>query len=187
MDEIGKLIPPLPRTQEGVWEGRKIQRGRAVAALAAYAVAMAVVEAVVVVYLRELYYPDGFLIQTATDIRAIPREILRLEVWRELATLIMLATVAFLAFDRLREKSWAFVFAFSLWDLGYYLFLYIFLNWPPSLAALDVYFLIPSVWIGPVWFPLLIFSFLGVISFWKLLPSSWQKKVGSTEKNISCS
>jgi len=177
MNEIEKLIHPLPRTQEGVWGERKIRRKRTVAALAAYAIAMAVVEAVVVVYLRELYYPDGFLIQTAADIRVIPREILRLEIWRELATLIMLAAVAFLAFDRLKERLWAFVFAFSLWDLGYYLFLYIFLRWPPSLAALDVYFLIPSAWIGPVWFPLLIFSLLGVISFWKLFPSS-EKKSG---------
>ena len=143
-----------------------------IAALAIYAIAMALVEAAVVVYLRELYYPDGFFIQTATDIRVIPWEILRVEMWRELATIIMLATVSFLVFDRLKERLWAFVFAFSLWDIGYYLFLYIFLRWPPSLVTTDVYFLIPSAWIGPVWFPLLLFGVLGAISFWRLLRSS---------------
>ena len=145
--------------------------------LAVYALAMALVEAAVVVYLRELYYPKGFFIQTAADLQIIPWKILRVEMWREAATIVMLAAVSFLAFDRLKEKLWVFIFAFSLWDIGYYLFLYTFLRWPPSLAALDVYFLIPSAWIGPVWFPLLIFSLLGVISFWKLFPSS-EKKSG---------
>ena len=142
-----------------------------IAALAIYATAMALVEAVVVVYLRELYYPNGSFIRAATDIRVIPWEILRVEMWRELATMIMLAAVSFLAFDRLKERLWAFVFTFSFWDVGYYLFLYVFLRWPPSLATIDVYFLIPFVWVGPVWFPLLVFGILGSVSFWKLLRS----------------
>ena len=139
--------------------------------LAAYAFAMALAEAAVVVYLRELYYPQGFFIQTAADLQVIPWKILRVEIWREAATIIMLAAVCFLAFGRMKEKLWAFVFAFSLWDIGYYLFLYIFLRWPPSLGATDVYFLIPWPWIGPVWFPLLLFGILGIISFRQLLKS----------------
>mgnify|MGYP001595873423 CR=1 FL=1 len=149
----------------------KIQEGGTIAALAVYAVAMALVEAAVVIYLRELYYPDGFFIQIAADLQVIPWKILQVEMWRELATIVMLAAVSFLAFDRLKERLWAFVFAFSLWDIGYYLFLYIFLRWPPSLGTTDVYFLIPSAWVGPVWFPLLLFSILVIISFWKLLQS----------------
>jgi hypothetical protein len=141
-------------------------------ALAVYAVAMAFIEAAVVIYLRELYYPNGFFIQTAADIRIIPREVLRVEIWRELATMVMLAAVSFLAFDRLKEKLLAFVFAFSLWDIGYYLFLYIFLRWPPSLGTIDVFFLVPWIWIGPVWFPLALFVTLVIFSFSKLLKST---------------
>src|SRR3989344_4002889 len=143
-----------------------------ITALAAYALAMALVEAAVVVYLRELYYPKGFFIQTAADLQVIQWKIMRVEIWREIATIIMLAAVSFLAFERLKEKLWAFIFAFSLWDIGYYLFLYVFLRWPPSLGATDVYFLIPQPWIGPVWFPILLFSTLGIISFWQLLKMS---------------
>lgn len=146
-----------------------------IAALAIYAVAMALVEAVVVIYLRELYYPKGFLVQTAADLQAIPRNILQVEIWREAATIVMLAAVGFLAFGRVKEKLWAFVWAFSLWDIAYYFFLYIFLRWPSSLNAVDIYFLIPRPWIGPVWFPLLLFAVLAVISLRQLFKSPLQK------------
>ncbi len=145
-----------------------MKREKQIIALVVFAIAMAFAEAAAVVYFRELYYPRGFFIQTAADIQIIPWRILRVEIWRELATMIMLAAVGFLTFGRLKERLWAFVFAFSLWDIGYYLFLYIFLRWPPSLVTTDIYFLIPWPWIGPVWFPLALFIILGVTSFWKL-------------------
>lgn len=149
----------------------KRRRKNSIIALAIYAVAMALVEAAVVVYLRALYYPKGFVIRTVADLYAIPQEILQVEIWRELATIVMLATVGFLVFDRLKERLWAFVFAFSIWDIGYYLFLYIFLRWPSSLGTVDVYFLIPQPLIGPVWFPLLLFGILGSVSLGELLKS----------------
>ena len=138
-------------------------------ALLAYAIAMAAVEAAVVAYLRELYYPSGFFIQSAKDLVVMPARILRVELWREAATIIMLAMVGFLAFGDWRKKFWAFVLTFSVWDLAYYLFLYVFLRWPSSLATLDVYFLIPWPWIGPVRFPLILFGALAIISFWILV------------------
>jgi len=137
-------------------------------AVAIYAVAMALVEAIAVLYFRELVYPKGFFTEIATDSQILPWNILRLEMWREAATIVMLAVVGFLAFERWKEKLWAFILAFSIWDLAYYLFLYIFSRWPPSLGAIDVYFLIPQPWIGPVWIPILLFSFLGIFSVWKL-------------------
>src|SRR3989344_2393883 len=45
-------------------------------ALLAYAIAMAAVEAAVVAYLRELYYPSGFFIQSAKDLVVMPARIL---------------------------------------------------------------------------------------------------------------
>lgn len=140
-----------------------------IVALAVYAMAMALVEAAVVVYLRELYYPAVFFIQSAADLKVIPARILRLELWREAATITMLAAVGYLAFSGLKAKFLAFVWAFSLWDLAYYLFLYLFLRWPASLGTIDVYFLIPWPWLGPVWLPLVIFGVSAVISFRLLL------------------
>ena len=140
-----------------------------IAALAIYAIAMALVEAAVVVYLRELYYPLGFFIQSASDLEVIPLHILKVELWREVATILMLAAVGYLAFSAAKYRLLAFVFTFSIWDLAYYLFLYIFLRWPPSLGTLDVYFLIPWPWLGPIWLPLILFSAGAVISLWLML------------------
>lgn len=142
---------------------------RVVIALFVYAVAMALVEASAVVYLRELYYPGGFLIKSAADLEMMPANILKIEIWREAATLIMLATVGYLAFRKIKEKFLAFVFAFSVWDIFYYIFLYIFLGWPQSFKTIDVYFLIPRPWIGPVWFPLVLFIVLGAVSLYLLV------------------
>src|SRR3989338_7193802 len=92
-------------------------RAEKIIALMAYALAMALVEAAVVVYLRELYYPNGFFIKSAQDLAVMPAQILRVELWREAATIIMLAIVGFLLFYKIKEKLWAFVFAISLWQL----------------------------------------------------------------------
>lgn len=133
--------------------------------LAVYAMAMAMVEAAAVIYLRELYYPQGFSITSTTDLKVLPERILRLELWREASTIMMIATISLLALGNWKRRIAAFIWTFSIWDLGYYLFLYSFLKWPPSLATADVYFLIPRPWIGPVWIPLIIFSVLAVVSF----------------------
>ena len=137
--------------------------------LAVYAVAMALVEAAVVIYLRELYYPTGFLIRTTADVAVIPSGILNVELWREAATIIMLAAVAHLAFGDLQRKVAAFFWTFSIWDLTYYLSLFVFLSWPASLFTLDIYFLIPWPWIGPVLFPVALFSIIAVVSLWFII------------------
>ncbi|MBI2036860.1 MAG: hypothetical protein HYT14_00670 [Candidatus Liptonbacteria bacterium] len=63
------------------------KRTTTIVILAVYAVAMAMVEAVAVVYLRELYYPGGFSVASAADLAVIPAHILRVEFWREAATM----------------------------------------------------------------------------------------------------
>ena len=137
--------------------------------LSAYAVAMAMVEAAATVYLRELYYPQGFFIRSAADLAVIPAHILTVELWREAATIVMLIAVGWLASPRRGMRIAAFLYAFSVWDLGYYLFLYLFLSWPPSLGTTDVYFLIPWPWLGPVWLPLALFAAVGGASLYYLL------------------
>jgi hypothetical protein len=57
-----------------------------------------------------------------------------------------------------------FFLAFGLWDIFYYFWLKVFLNWPPSLFTLDVLFLIPVPWVGPVLAPMLVSLFFIVSS-----------------------
>ncbi len=115
--------------------------------LTLFAIAFGFAEAAVVVYLRELYYPDGFTFPL------VPFEmrIGVLELFRELATLLMLLATASLAARSAWGRFGAFAFAFGVWDLAYYAGLKAVLGWPASLATWDVLFLIPGIWAGPVW------------------------------------
>ena len=122
---------------------------------------MAYLEAAVVVYLRELYYPDGF----AFPLAQIPQPILITEIGREIATIIMLATAAkFLA--KARNEWFAFfAFNFGVWDIWYYIWLKILLDWPVSIMELDILFLIPIVWVGPVLAPVLVSTALIIAGY----------------------
>ena len=131
---------------------RRSIQGR-IAAVFLWAVAFALVEAAVVVYLRRILHPGGFAFPLQ------PRAydpILGVEIAREAATLVMLALVGWLADRRGWVRFACVMVAFGTWDIFYYLWLRAFLGWPPSLATLDVLFLIPTVWVGPVWAPCLV-------------------------------
>jgi hypothetical protein len=56
---------------------------------------------------------------------------------------------------------WAYgAFALALWDLFYYVFLKLVLDWPDSLMTKDVLFLIPVPWVAPVLAPVIVSSAL---------------------------
>ncbi len=112
----------------------------------AFAFAMANVETMIVVYLRRLYYPEGF--QFPLVIIDVPTFLLELA--REAATVVMLATFGIAAGRTKVGRFGYFMIAFGLWDIFYYVWLKIILNWPASLLTWDVLFLIPVPWIGPV-------------------------------------
>jgi len=120
--------------------------------LTLFALAMGVLEAAIVVYLRELYYPDGF----DFPIILVPSRIAIVEIVREAATLVMLYSAAMLAGRRGFDRFSVFAFLFGVWDIVYYAALWLFLGWPRSLLEWDVLFLIPVPWLGPVLFPMLI-------------------------------
>ena len=120
--------------------------------VALFAVAFALVESSVVVYLRSLYYPGGF----EFPLRVMEIAHLGLELARELATIIMLAAIGMIAGGRAWERFGYFLLAFGLWDIFYYIWLGIALGWPTSVLDFDVLFLIPVPWIGPVLAPVLI-------------------------------
>lgn len=124
-----------------------------------FAVFMACLEASVVVYLRELYYPDGFTIA----FRLLDQHIIFTELLREFSTLIMIGTLALLCADSYNKRFAWFLYIFAIWDIFYYLWLKILINWPQSLFDWDILFLIPFTWLGPVFAPVLCsFAMLGL-------------------------
>lgn len=143
--------------------------GARLAALAPFAAAMGWLEAVVVVYIRGLFGmgPGASLPPTADVVEQFDRLpwLLPTEQSREAATLVMLAAVAWLAARRWRARLGAFLIVFGVWDIVYYLALYALLRWPPSLATLDVLFLIPPGpwWVQPVWLPVAISAVMIVV------------------------
>lgn len=111
-----------------------------------FAAAMAYFEAAVVVYLRQLYYPGGF----SLPLVSIPDIFITIEIIREAATVVMLLMVASLSGRKLWERFGYFLILFGIWDIFFYVWLKVMINWPTSLLDWDILFLIPLPWIGPV-------------------------------------
>ena len=145
-----------------------------------FAVAMGMLESSVVIYLRELYYPGGFQfpIKATSDIIAVT------ELLRELATLVMLLAIGILTGKNIQERLAWFIYSFAVWDVFYYFFLYLLIGWPVTLMDWDILFLLPVMWVGPVWAPLLlsllmILLALFILHFLKnrhhsnLIPGEW--------------
>lgn len=127
--------------------------------VAVFSIAFAYIEAAVVVYLREIFYPDGFtfpLAQFGLDVSALWRRLLLTEAGREAATMIMILTGCWLAGRNCRQRvAWLFVI-FAIWDIFYYLWLKILVNWPASIMDWDVLFLMPLPWASPVLAPVIV-------------------------------
>jgi len=118
-----------------------------------FAIAMAAVESAVVVYLRALH--SGADPASVLQYQ-LPMRLLSIEVAREAATLVMLITVAALAGRNAWERLRYFALAFGVWDIFYYVWLWVFIGWPPSLLTWDILFLIPVPWLGPVIAPVIV-------------------------------
>ncbi|MDM5271642.1 hypothetical protein PGH07_05605 [Sulfurovum sp. zt1-1] len=118
-------------------------------------------EAAIVVYLREIYYPSGFTFPAVL----IDKHIMLTELLREAATLLIMWTTVSLTYPKTQSRIAAFFLLFGVWDIFYYVFLKLLLNWPQSLETWDILFLIPLPWVGPVWAPIIIsvgFIFVGM-------------------------
>ncbi len=126
------------------WKGRFLW-------IAVFAIAMGFLEAIVVVYLRKLYYPDGF----SFPLRLMSADLVTAEWIREIATLVMLAGVGIIAGRNGLQRLFYALFAFGVWDIVYYAALKLFLGWPESMMTWDLLFLIPVSWLGPVLAPVI--------------------------------
>jgi len=117
-----------------------------------FAISLAFIEAVVVVYLRELYYPEGFYF----PLKLIPPKILLTEILREIATIVVITAVSLANGKNRITKFATFLFIFGVWDIFYYVWLKTLLNWPQNLFTWDILFLIPVTWVAPVLAPVLV-------------------------------
>ena len=108
------------------------------------------VEAAGVLYIRSLvdriepYQPNPLPIHGALG---------NVELWREAATLVMLATLGMLAGRTWRRRAGYAALAFGVWDIFYYVFLRLISGWPRTLLDWDILFLLPLPWWGPVLAP----------------------------------
>ncbi|MDO8467479.1 MAG: hypothetical protein Q7S56_00845 [Nanoarchaeota archaeon] len=116
-----------------------------------FAIAMAFLESVIVVYLRKIYYPSGFNF----PLSSIDPNILAIEWIREFFTIVMLISVAILAGKKFIDRTAYFFYAFAIWDIFYYVWLKVILNWPSSFLTWDLLFLIPWPWDSPVLAPII--------------------------------
>ncbi|MBN1211770.1 MAG: hypothetical protein JXA92_04270 [candidate division Zixibacteria bacterium] len=127
--------------------------------LALFAVAMAYFEAAVVVYLRQLFYPDSF----PFPLKIIPFKFLAIELFREAATMLMLVVMAVVAGKKFWERFGYLVILFGIWDIFYYIWLKLTIGWPVTLQDWDILFLVPVPWLGPVIAPVLVALFMIVV------------------------
>jgi len=116
-----------------------------------FALAMGFFEAILVIYLRELYYPEGF----EFPLKLFDPDLFFFELIRELVTIIMLVCIGLLAGKTGLQQFGFFLFSFAVWDLFYYCGLKLLIGWPASLLTWDILFLIPITWVGPVLAPVI--------------------------------
>lgn len=113
----------------------------------AFAVAMAWMEAATVFYIRALvdrtepYQREPLPLHGALG---------NVELWREAATLLLIAAVGWLAGRTWRQRAGYAALAFGIWDVLYYVFLRQISGWPNTLLDWDILFLLPLPWWGPV-------------------------------------
>jgi len=117
----------------------------------AFAMVMGFLEAVIVIYLRKLYYPHGFHFPLVL----IPGKVVIIEYTREAASLVMLIMIGLLAGKNSTGQFGWFLISFGIWDISYYLALKLVLGWPEGWLTWDVLFLIPVIWTGPVLAPVI--------------------------------
>ncbi|MFC1862769.1 hypothetical protein ACFL1Z_02295 [Thermodesulfobacteriota bacterium] len=124
-----------------------------------FAIGFAWVESAVVVYLREIFYEGSFnfpIIVNWENGEYTGNPITFIELGREIATIIMLIAVGYTAGKNSLQRFSFFMIVFGIWDIFYYIWLWVMISWPEGLMTWDILFLIPLPWVGPVITPVLI-------------------------------
>lgn len=150
-----------------------------------FGLAFAFVEAAVVTYLRIIFHfssnfvPNstfhpllnlGFIAFLSPHSLVLPSPaISQIEALREISTLIMLGSVAFLAAGHWCRRLGAFLISFAIWDGFYYFFLRLLTGWPKTLLDIDVFFINPVPWVGPVITPVVLCVLIFILGSWLYL------------------
>ena len=133
--------------------------------IAVFGIAFGFVEAAVVVYLR--IATGLWPVPQVNSSAALPENLVRIECFREAATIVMLGGIAWLAGQNFKARIAAFLWTFAFWDFFYYVWLRLTISWPSSLLSSDILFLIPAPWIAQVWFPLLVSSLTAAVIWFR--------------------
>lgn len=170
----------LPFILYFIWRKKGLEISKNTLMIAGFfGVAFGFVEASVVVYLRaaigllpgyggtlaDVVNFSAGIYQQAEVLGQLPKALLAVEFFRETATMIMLLSIAFLSAKAWRERFALFLWTFAVWDIFYYVGLWLTVRWPSSLSSPDVLFLIPVPWLSQVWYPFIVsgLSLLAVI------------------------
>ncbi len=139
-----------------------------------FGIAMAYMEAAIVVYLRMIFYPEGF----DFPLSAAPSTTIFIELGREAATIVMLVAVGIICGRSKIERFAYLLLSFGIWDIMYYVWLWVQIGWPPSLFTWDILFLIPVPWVGPVIAPVLV----SIAMIWAALLIIMREEKGRSPK-----
>ncbi|MBU0713828.1 MAG: hypothetical protein KJ964_00550 [Verrucomicrobia bacterium] len=126
--------------------------------LTIFGISIGFFEAAVVADLRAIFCPDNNLFPLCIKVNRLGL----IEIGREFFSLVILVAVACLAGWESKARVACFVILFGLWDIFYYVFLKLIIDWPASLLTWDLLFLIPVPWVAPVIAPVLVsLAFIG--------------------------
>ena len=145
--------------------------------LALFGIAFGVTEASAIIYLRtpfgllpgynqnldEVVNLSASIHDQAQLVAKLPKSLYVVEFIRQVATMIMLISIAMISACRWSERFAAFLWTFAVWDISYYIAFWAFIGWPSSLLDYDFLFLVPVPWYSQVWYPLLV-SALSIIA-----------------------
>ena len=146
-----------------------------------FSIAFGYIEAAVVVYLRQIFHPDGFTFpMTVFGTGPLFKRFLLTEIGREAATIVLIFTGAWLSGHNRQQRVAYFLIIFAVWDIFYYIWLKALLNWPASIMDWDILFLIPVTWASPVLYPVLISITLIVFAVVMLYRCSCSRPIRAT-------
>lgn len=166
------------------------ERLTAYAALGVLALAFGWIEAMAVVYLREIHARQlslqgaSHLPNLQVALVSLPSHLVSLEMAREICTVVLLGAVAWLAGRCRADRAGAFLLAFGIWDLAYYGVLRFVTSWPDSLSTWDILFLIPLPWVAPVWAPMTIAALFVVAGSYLFWTSEWERRYRPTDIGV---
>jgi hypothetical protein len=122
-----------------------------------FSIAFAYIESAVVVYLRAIFHSDNFSFPLKTfGFSPLWKQFLFTEIGRESATIVLIVTGAWLFGKSFQERFAYFLTIFAVWDIFYYVWLKVLLDWPSSITDWDILFLMPVTWASAILYPVII-------------------------------